>query len=94
MERTYTDEQLKNIDPPPFEYQGVTYSHYEATQKQREIERTVRKWERRKAAATDPQDKQIADIRIRRLKTEYKQFSAKAGLRTQPERMKAYQRGK
>ena len=90
MERTYTDEELANIDPPPFEYEGKTYSHYEATQKQREIERTVRKWARREAAAPDPKDKQAAQIRIRILKRKYKEFSKAANLRTQPERMKAY----
>ena len=44
MEPTYTEEQLKNIDPPDFKYEGKKYTHYEATQKQREIERTIRKW--------------------------------------------------
>lgn len=89
-ERTYTDEELAGIDPPDFEYQGATYTHYEATQKQREIERTVRKWKRREAAATNPQDKQTARIRLRRLRKEYKDFSEAAGLRMQPERMKVY----
>ena len=90
MERTYTDEQLANIDPPPFEYEGKKYTHYEATQKQREIERTIRKWERREAAAATPEDKQACQIRIRRLKQKYNEFSKAANLRTQPERMKAY----
>lgn len=90
MERTYTDEELANIDPPDFEYEGKKYTHYEATQKQREIERTIRKWKRREAAATNPEDKQAAQIRIRRLQQKYKEFSKAANLRTQPERMKAY----
>lgn len=90
MERTYTDEELDNIDPPDFEYEGKKYTHYEATQKQREIERTIRKWKRREAAATNPEDKQAAQIRIRRLQQKYKEFSKAANLRTQPERMKAY----
>ena len=90
MERTYTDEQLENIDPPPFKYEGKEYTHYEATQKQREIERTIRKWKRREAAAATPEDKQAAQIRIRRLKKQYKEFSQAAHLREQPERMKAY----
>lgn len=90
MERTYTDEQLANIDPPPFEYEGKTYTHYEATQKQREIERTVRKWKRREAAATTKEDKQACQIRIKRLQSKYKEFSKAANLRTQPERMSVY----
>ena len=69
---------------------GKTYTHYEATQKQREIERAVRKWKRREAAAVDPADKQSAQIRQRLLKQKYEDFSKAAHLRTQPERMKAY----
>lgn len=90
MERTYTDEQLENIDPKPFVYQGKKYTHYEATQKQREIERTIRKWKRREAAAANDEDRQAAQIRIQRLNKEYREFSKAANLRMQPERMKAY----
>ena len=90
MERTYTDEQLENIDPPPFEYEGKQYTHYEATQQQRAIERAVRKWKRREAAATDTADKLASQARIRALKQKYKEFSKAADLRMQPERMKAY----
>lgn len=90
MERTYTDEELVNIDPPDFEYEGKKYTHYEATQQQRAIERAVRKWKRREAAATSPEDKQAAQIRQRLLKQKYEEFSKAAHLRTQPERMKAY----
>ena len=90
-EKTYTDEELKSIDPPPFEYEGQKYSHYEATQEQRRIERTIRKWKRREAAATNPEDKTAAQIRIRRLQEKYHEFSQKAGLREQRERMNVYQ---
>ena len=90
MERTYTDEELANIDPPDFEYEGVKYTHYEATQQQRAIERAVRRWKRREAAATTPEEKQAAQIRQRLLKQKYEEFSKAANLRTQPERMKAY----
>ena len=34
MERSYTDEELKNIDPPPFTFEGKEYDAYEATQMQ------------------------------------------------------------
>ncbi len=90
MERTYTDEELASIDPPDFVYEGKKYTHYEATQKQREIERAVRHWKRREAAATNPEDKQASQIRQRILKQKYEEFSKAAHLRTQPERMKAY----
>ena len=44
--RAYTDEQLKNIDNPPFTYEGKRYTHYEATQRQRELETAMRKTKR------------------------------------------------
>lgn len=90
-ERTYTDEQLENIDPPPFQYQGKTYTAYEATQKQRMIERTVRKLKRERAAFEKSglsEDAQDITIRIRRLNSLYKDFSEKAGLPMQKDRMK------
>ena len=87
--RRYTDEELANIDPPPFEYQGKTYSAYEATQKQRQIERAMRKSKREiigYEASGQTEDAQDSAIRLRRLSQEYKAFSKAAGLRTQPER--------
>lgn len=93
MEPTYSKEQLANIDKPPFEYEGKTYTTYQATQKQRQIETSIRHWKRRAAAATNDEDKQSAQIRIRRLNEKYKEFSEAAGLRMQKERMNAYIRG-
>lgn len=88
MERTYTDDQLTNIDPPPFEFDGKIYTAYEATQKQRQIEREIRKWSRRKAGAVTDEDKSAAGARLRRLNKKYREFSAAAGLPEQRERMK------
>ncbi len=90
-ERTYTDEQLKNIDPPLFEFEGKTYTIYEATQKQRQIERTIRKQKRLKAAykASGQSDKEkLVNIRLRRLNEKYHAFSKAAGLPEQRERLK------
>lgn len=88
-ERTYTDEQLANIDHPPFEYQGRKYTAYEATQKQRQIETAMRKCKREiigynAAGQTEPA--QDSSIKLGRLSKEYKAFSNAAGLRIQPER--------
>ena len=92
-ERTYTEEQLSNIDPPPFEYQGKTYTAYEATQKQRQIETAMRKCKREMIgyeAAGQMETYQDSAIRLRRLSVEYKAFSKAAGLREQPERARVY----
>lgn len=91
MERTFSDEDLKKIDPPPFEYQGKTYTAYEATQQQRKIERTIRKLKREqaayKAAAAAPEYAAVT-ARMRRLQKQYKSFSAAAKLPMQSERTK------
>ena len=56
MERTYTDEELAHIDDGhDVDFEGKHYTAYEATQKQRKIERTVRKLKRQQTH-TRPQD--------------------------------------
>lgn len=91
MERTYSDEDLEKMDPPPFEYQGKKYTAYEATQQQRKIERTIRKLKREqaayKAAAAAPEYTAVT-ARLRRLQKQYKAFSAAAKLPMQSERTK------
>ena len=91
-ERLYTEKQLKKIDDPAFEYEGKEYSIYEATQRQRLLERTQRKYKRILLAydaagvqSTDP-DYQQAALKLQLLKQEYQKFSNAAGLREQPER--------
>ena len=89
-ERTYTDKELEDIDPPPFDYEGKTYSMYEATQKQRQIERTIRKVKREAISAEAAGDEQTAITAKARqavLLNEYHRFSAAAHLPEQRERM-------
>lgn len=88
-ERTYTDEQLAALDPPPFAYQGREYTAYEATQKQRQLETAIRAQKRRVLAfesAGEEQDTQDAKTRLKRLESEYRAFSKAAGLPEQFER--------
>lgn len=88
-ERTYTDEELENIDPPPFEFDGKQYTFYEATQKQRQVEASLRKVKRELIAAKgrgDDEEYTTKAVRYRRLNEEYKAFSKAAGLRPQYER--------
>ena len=91
-ERTYTDKQLSHIDDGlGCEFEGTTYSAYEATQQQRKIERTIRKLKREKAAynaAGLSEKEQEVSIRLRRLNAKYKAFSKRAGLPEQKERLK------
>jgi hypothetical protein cdifQCD-6_20078 len=88
-EPSYTEEELKNIDPPPFEYNGKTYTYYEATQRQRAMERSMRKTKREilVADATDDKDRFTEkSVLLRRQKEEYGRFSKAAGLSLRNER--------
>jgi hypothetical protein len=88
-ERTYTDEELKNIDPPPITFEGKEYSAYEATQQMRKIETAMRACKRKiigyeAAGQTDQENAYRA--RLLALRQKYNAFSEAAGLRKQQER--------
>ena len=73
------------------DFEGKHYTAYEATQKQRQIERTVRKLKREQTAykaAGLTEEYQAVTTRIRRLNAEYKAFSEAADLPLQRERMR------
>ena len=89
-ERAYTDEELAHIDPPPFTYDGRTYSAYEASQYQRQMETAMRRTKRRIIAADGAglSDEFTAEsIKLRRQREMYRDFSHKAGLPTQDDRV-------
>lgn len=92
-ERTYTDEQLEHIDDGlGCDFDGKHYSAYEATQMQRNLERSIRTQKTLRNAYKDAgltEDAQTANIKLRRLNAKYKEFSKAAGLSEKPERMKA-----
>lgn len=88
-ERTYSDEDLMNIDPPPVTIDGKTYTYYEAEQRQRAIERAIRKTKREIIAAEASGDKDMftaKSVLLRRQKEAYAEFSKKAGLLPRIER--------
>lgn len=91
MGRTYTDEELAHIDDGhDVDFEEKHYTAYEATQKQRQVERTIRKLKREQTAykaAGLTENYQAVTTRIRRLNQEYKAFSEAAGLPLQRERM-------
>lgn len=49
-EPTYTHRELDALNAPMYEYNGHKMTEYEATQRQRYIERQIRRWKREKAA--------------------------------------------
>ena len=71
-------------------WQGKHYTGYEATQKQRQIERNIRAQKNRilvAEAAGDAKQLQTAQIRLRQLQLQYDAFSKGVGLRTQEQRL-------
>lgn len=86
----YTAKELANIDPPPFtDKNGKTYTYYEATQRQRAMERAIRKTKREILAADSSGDSDMftaKSVLLRRQREEYNRFSNAAGLLTQNER--------
>ena len=95
--RTYTKEQLKNIDPEPFEYNGRTYTYYEATQQQRKMETNIRATKREIIGYNAAGDKEAftnASIKLQQQKKAYKEFSNAAGIRQKKERTQVLEFGK
>lgn len=95
--RAYTDEQLRNIDPPPFTYDGKRYTYYEATQRQRELETRIRQTKRELVgydAAGQKKEFTAASIKLNRQKELYEDFSRAAGIRIKPERHQLLEFGK
>lgn len=89
----YTEEELKNIDPPPVEYKGETLTYYECTQKQRKMETAIRRTKREIIGAKGSDDEEMFTVKsvlLRRQREEYKAFSQKANLLTQNERSQVY----
>ena len=92
-EATYSQADLDAMkgENRKFKFEGQEYDGYTATQEQRSIERTIRKFKREETAynAAGLRDKELAvSIRIKRLSAKYKAFSRAAGLPEQRERMK------
>lgn len=88
-EPVYTEEELQNIDQPPFTYEGRKYTAYEASQQMRKMERAMRKQKDRCIVADAAGDKEgfaTASIRLNRQKYIYEDFCKAADSYTQYER--------
>lgn len=88
-EPVYTEEELRNIDQPPFTYEGRTYTAYEASQQMRKMERAMRKQKDRcivADAAGDEESFTAASIKLRRQKDIYEDFCKAADSYTEYER--------
>lgn len=89
--RAYSDKELYAMTDeggPHIEYEGKTYTYYEATQKQRQLERAIISTKRELIGynAADDQDAFTeASIKLRGQKNRYMDFSKKAGILPQTE---------
>lgn len=80
-------------EPAPKMIDGKEYTMYEATQEQRKMERQIRALTREKNAQIDsgkPDPAQVDKIntKLKQETANYKHFSAEAGLRAKPDRLK------
>lgn len=76
-------------EPEPFEYRGKTYDYYQATQKQRKMEREVRATKREiEAAKAYGQDTKELNAELRKQISEYHAFSKEAGIRPKDNRLR------
>lgn len=93
----YLQKELEYIDNKPFEYDDKVYTHYEATQKMRYIERQMRSTKRDLIAYDNAglkDDFTSASIKLRRQRELYKEFTEKAGIRPKNDRTQVYKYGR
>lgn len=90
-EPTYSEEELKSFDEPKYTYNGEKMTEYEATQRQRYIERQIRRWKREKVgmkAAGLSTEK--AEAKIKHWNDIQEDFLKQTGLKRQYGREEAY----
>lgn len=92
----YTEVELQKFregNARGITYEGRHYTGYEATQKQRQLERAIRAQKNRiliAESAGDAERLQTAQIRLRMLERHYREFSRAAGLRTRTQRAQVW----
>lgn len=89
----YTPEELEEMrqkNETGINFRGKHYTGYEATQRQRRLERAIRAQKRKiliDKATGDSEKLETDQIKLQLLQQDYKAFSKAAGLRTQHERL-------
>lgn len=85
--RSYSKKDLKELDAKKIEYNGETYTEYEATQIQRRIERDIRAQKRTiEALEAGGQDASAERAKLRDSQKEYTDFTKQTGIRKQSAR--------
>lgn len=84
---TYTAAELEELNAPKYEYNGRKLTEYEATQRQRALERQLRRWKREKAAmAAANRDPGEAAARLAKTRKRYADFLEQTGLKRRYDR--------
>ncbi|MFV0517241.1 MAG: phage minor capsid protein [Aminipila sp.] len=86
-EKTCTRSELKELNALKYEYNGQKMTEYEATQKQRHIERQIRRWKREEQAFKTinfPTDE--ATAKVRQWQSVQRDFINQTGLKRQYDR--------
>lgn len=85
--RTWTPEQLAEMERPKFEYNGKKLTEYEATQAQRNIERHIRRYKRELVGLEAAgQDSNAAAVKLRHWQERESDFLAQTGFKRQSAR--------
>lgn len=83
----YTQAELDEMNAPKYTYNGEKLTEYEASQKQRAIERNIRRWKREyKAMEAAGLDTSEAAAKLKRWQDKQKDFISQTGLKRQTER--------
>lgn len=89
-ERAYDDKKLKELNDKYVEYEGKRISYYEAMQKQRYMERNIRRIKNELIgfdSAGLKDDFKAKSILLKQLESKYKNFSYAVGIPTEKERL-------
>lgn len=95
-EPAYTEKQLEEYEDEPIIFDSKEYTHYEATQRQRSLERNMRHTQRQIIVYKDAglKDRALsANIKLRGQRDLYKDFSKTAGIRPKFDRVRVYRKG-
>ncbi|MFD7413523.1 phage minor capsid protein [Kitasatospora purpeofusca] len=77
---------LPGVTRPPSSPPHPGGATYEDTQRQRYLERQIRAWKRKQAAAMDDEARRRAGARVRTYQARVRQLTAETGLRRKPQR--------
>ena len=84
MKQVYTKSELSEMESKKYEYNGQRLTEYEATQKQRAIERNIRRWKRERIgmeSAGQPTDE--ATSKLAKWRSVQRNFIKQTGLKRQ-----------